>query len=93
MKKDSIIKRLLYDDPCSFDTMRVDNEEYWRLWDKVDNLREQIKAKIDGDTVLIGLLKQYEDIMGDITLEEAKTYFERGVKFGVLFGMTIAEEN
>lgn len=92
MKKDNVIKRLLYDDPCSFDTMRIDNEEYWGLWDKVDNLREQIKAKIDDDTVLTGLLKQYEDIMCDITLEEAKTYFERGVKFGVLFGMAIVEE-
>ena len=46
MKKDSIIKRLLYDDPCSFDTMRIDNEEYWDLWDKVDNYASRLKQKL-----------------------------------------------
>lgn len=91
MKKRSIIKRLLSDDPCSYESIRVD-DEYWKKSDVISEMEKQLLEKIKGDADLIDLIKRYTDALDDLAIDESEAYFEMGVKFGVLFGMQLAED-
>lgn len=92
MKKRSIIRQLLLDDPCSYESIKM-GDGYWKIYDVIRDVEKQLYDKINGDGDLEDLIKRYTDVLDDLALEEAETYFEYGVKFGVMFGIQVAEEN
>lgn len=92
MKKKSIIKSLLYDDPCSCENVKM-SEAYWKIYDVIEEIEKQFADKAKDDEELSKLIKRYADAYDDLAAVETESYFEMGVKFGVLFGMAIAEEN
>ena len=88
MKNKSAIRRLLLDDPCAIDSACI-NEKQARLLDVLSDLEDKIK---DLDENTVNLFEQFRNALDDLCYEEMCCYFERGIKFGVLFGMELAEE-
>lgn len=91
MKKRNIIRQLLLDDPCSHERIEM-GDGYWKIIDVIKEVENMLDEKIGGDEELTKLIQRYTDALDELALEEAEAYFEKGVKFGVLFGMQIAEE-
>lgn len=92
MKKRSIIRQLLLDDPCSYETIKM-GDEYWKIMDAIKEIEKKLDEKVGGDGDFAELIKRYSDALDELALEEAEAFFEKGVKFGVMFGIQVAEEN
>lgn len=86
MKKESVIRRLLLDGPCSMESIPV-NEEQKRITNVLVELEKEINRKFGKDKEALELFKKYNDAFDDLCFEELSCCFEAGVKFGVLFGM------
>lgn len=91
MKKNSVIRQLLLDSPCSLESMGV-NEEQSRLLDALSDLDTEMRKKLKGDKKALELFKKYDETLSSLCYEELCRSFERGVKFGVLFGMELEKE-
>lgn len=91
MKKKSAIRQLFLNGPCSLETVEL-NDEQKRLMDLLSDLETEIKNKFRGDKKTLELIKKYTDALDDLNLEETSCLFEKGVKFGVLLGMELAQE-
>lgn len=91
MKSKSVIRQLLLESPCSMDRIEM-NEEQGRIMDVLIELEKQINEKYGGDEATLNLFRKLEDALDDLCYEDLCCYFERGVKFGVKFGMELAEE-
>lgn len=90
MKKESVIRQLLMEGPCSMDSIPV-NEEQKRLTDVLIELEREINRKFSRDKEALELLKKYNDALNDLCFEESCSCFETGLKFGVLLGMELVK--
>lgn len=91
MEKKSAIRKLLFDDPFSMETLGV-NDEQSRLLDVLADLEEQISKKFDGDQTALDLFKRFKSASDDLYCEETCCMFERWLKFSVLLGMELGRE-
>ena len=90
MNKKSAIRQLLLDDPCSTDSFRLNNEQK-RLLGILSELDEKISKKLANDEEALNLFEQFKDTLDDLNFEESCCNFEQWIKFGVKFGMELAE--
>ena len=91
MKKKSLIRQLLLDSPCSLESLGL-NEEQSRLMDALSDLDTEIRKKLKGDKKALDLFEKYDEALNGLCYEELCRTFEKGVKFGVLFGMELVQE-
>lgn len=91
MKKNTAIRKLLFDDPCSIEGLRI-NAEQERLLDVLSDLEEQLNKRLSGDETALDLFKKFKDASDDLYCEETCCLFERWIKYGILLGMELAQE-
>lgn len=91
MQNKFAIRRLLEEDPCELTTMKICDEQN-RLLDVLSDLEEQIKNKFANDGGALDLFDRFKTALEDLSYEEMCTYFERGIRFGVKFGMELVED-
>ena len=89
MKNNFIISQLLTENPCALVAMN-NNEEQVRLMDVLSDLENEFK-NLNDDKVW-KLFKKFQDAADALAYEEMCRCFENGVKFGVMFGMALAED-
>lgn len=89
MKAKSVIRQLLRENPCDLESLKNNNEQK-RLMSALAEIEEEI-VKLNDDKVL-RLFERFQDVIDDLNYEEICRCFERGVKFGVKFGIELAEE-
>ncbi len=83
------IRQLLTENPCALVAMN-NNEEQVRLMDVLSDLENEFK-NLNDDKVW-KLFKKFQDAADALAYEEMCRCFENGVKFGVMFGMALAED-
>lgn len=91
MKKKSVIGQLLLGEPDFFERGKL-TEEQKRLMEVLSDLEKEVQRMFSDDNKTLELIKQYIDTLDDLNLEETCLLFEKGVKFGIKFGMELAEE-
>ena len=89
MKNNFIISQLLTENPCELVALS-NNEEQGRLLDVLSDLEKEFKNL--GDDKVWDLFKKFQDAADALAYEEMCRCFENGVKFGVMFGMALAED-
>ena len=91
MKKKSVIRQLMVGEPDFFERGKLTDEQS-RLMDVLSDLEIEVNNKFGDDKSTLELIKKYIDALDELNLEETSCLFEKGVKFGVLLGMELAEE-
>ncbi len=83
------ISQLLTENPCELVALS-NNEEQVRLLDVLSDLEKEFENL--GDDKVWDLFKKFQDAADALAYEEMCRCFENGVKFGVKFGMALAED-
>ncbi len=89
MKNNFTISQLLTENPCELVALS-NNEEQVRLLDVLSDLEKEFENL--GDDKVWDLFKKFQDAADALAYEEMCRCFENGVKFGVMFGMALAED-
>ena len=91
MKKNSVIRQLLYDGPFSLEAVGI-NDEQRHLLGVLSDLEENLIEKLRSDKTAMDLFKKFQDASDDLYSEEMCYMFEHWFKLGVLLGMELAQE-
>lgn len=91
MKKNSLIRQFVYENDFFWEKRKL-SEEQKRLMGVLSDLEEEVRLKFSDDKKTLDLIKRYINALDELNLEETTCLFEQGVKFGIKFGMELAEE-
>lgn len=91
MKKNSLIRQFVYENVFFWEKRKL-SEEQKRLMGVLSDLEEEVRLKFSDDKKTWDLIKRYINALDELNLEETTCLFEQGVKFGIKFGMELAEE-